>query len=36
MSMDRWKIWTINDDKELVAHTKRIREEEEDVEEGSK
>ena len=33
MSMDRWKIWTINDEKELVPHyTKRIREEGEEEE----
>ena len=29
MSMDRWKIWTINEEMELMPHTKRIREEEE-------
>lgn len=30
MSMDRWKIWTVNEMMELVPYTKRIRDEEEE------
>ena len=34
MSMDRWRIWTINDQMELVPHVKRLRDQfEEDGEE---